>query len=103
MSFEIDGVTYCIYPLLDDKPNFENVLVENRKCFAKKKFKKGELVENGLINADGTTTGYILFYNISENPNVKLICHFVNKTVCVVAIKNIEIGDELTKSTWSFS
>lgn len=103
MSFEIDGVTYCIYPLLDDKPNFENILVENRRCFAKKKFKKGELIENGLINLDGTTTGCILFYGVSENPNVKLICHFINRKVCVVAIKNIEIGDELVKSTWSFS
>lgn len=103
MSFEIDGVTYCIYPLLDNKPNFENVLVENNKCYARKKFKKGELVENGFIYVDGRTTGNILFYNFSSEPNIKQICDFLNKMVFIVAIKNIEIGDELTRSTWAFN
>lgn len=103
MSFEIDGVTYCLYPMLDDKPNFENVLIENNKCYAKKKFRKGELIENGFIYVDGKTTGYILFYNFSTDPNIKQICDFLKKTVFIVALKNIEIGEELTKSTWLFS
>ena len=84
--------------------------------FAKVPFKKGDIIERAimmpLVNVDGninphlhtwsddrkiwaTGTGYVAFYNHSENPNIIKDGDIINNTMKVIAKKDIKAGEEL--------
>ena len=89
-------------------------------AFAKKEFKKNEVIEIGLayiVDLDGNTndhvftwydksnpfnkpkwaccSGCVTYYNTSLNPNVKMIRDFENNTFKIVALTDIEANEEL--------
>ncbi|MEZ5814730.1 MAG: SET domain-containing protein-lysine N-methyltransferase [Alphaproteobacteria bacterium] len=48
--------------------------------------------------------GYLMLYNHSENPNIKLVRNYEDKTISVIARRSINIGEELVhqyhSGTW---
>lgn len=92
-------------------------------AFAAIDIKKDELIETGLVrrvkvnpdenqyvfswSKDDTVwamaSGCLTFYNHSNNPNTKVIKHFEEDKIEVVALRDIDEGEELThlyKGQW---
>ncbi|MCB9991761.1 MAG: SET domain-containing protein-lysine N-methyltransferase [Rhodospirillales bacterium] len=44
--------------------------------------------------------GYVMLYNHSENPNIHMDSDFANETIEVIAMRDIEAGEELT---WNYN
>ena len=85
-------------------------------AFAKCDINKGDIVEYGIvkrIDTDGNNNPYLFtwsedrsiwafasgcltFYNTLLDPNCKVIRHFDEDRVVVIALKDIKIGEELT-------
>jgi SET domain-containing protein len=105
----------------------DKVYVDNSKfgfgVFASQHIKKGEVVEKGIMvrlnNVDGNEnphlftwsddrktwalgSGCLPFYNHTDNdPNVKKIGDLKNDTMVVVALRDIEKGEELLSTYYS--
>ena len=105
----------------------DKVYVDDSKfgfgVFASQYIKKGEVVEKGIMvrlnNVDGNEnphlftwsddrktwalgSGCLPFYNHTDNdPNVKKIGNLKNDTMVVVALKDIEKGEELLSTYYS--
>ena len=93
--------------------------------FARQSIKSGEIIETGLmyrlVNVDGNEnphlftwsddrktwaagSGCLAYYNhTSENPNMKKIGDLKKDTMVVVALRDIEKGEELVSSYFSAS
>jgi SET domain-containing protein len=90
--------------------------------FAKNNYKKGELLETGLMmvlnNVDGNEnphlftwsddrktwaagSGSIPFYNHSDEPNIKKKGNLADNTMMIVALKDIKQHDELLNTYMS--
>lgn len=101
--------------------NCDNVCVQADQyggygAFAKCNIKKNDIVEYGLarlVDCDGhnnpylftwsedrtkwaTCSGCSTFYNTSLNPNTKMVRDFVNNTFKIIAVMDINKGDQLT-------
>ncbi len=109
--------------------NCSKVYVDNSQygygVFAKKNIKKGEIIETGLMcrmfNVDGNEnphlftwsddrktwaagSGCLPFYNHTNGePNMKKIGDLPNDKMTVVALKDIEEGEELVSQYYSAS
>lgn len=90
-------------------------------CFARQNFKKGQIIERclmtpliGLQNAENyphlhtwsddrklfaLASGCLHFYNHSEKPNVKKVGNLKENTLYVIALRDINKGEEL-RSTY---
>ena len=87
-------------------------------AFAKKQFKKGELIETGiariLTNCNGHENAHVFtwsnelpnktwaflsgcatFYNSSHTPNVVVLMDFINNTFTIYAIRDLDENEEL--------
>ncbi len=85
-------------------------------CFAKTKFRSGEVIETGLmmrlVDTDGNKnphlftwsddrkvwaagSGCLPFYNHSDNPNVKKVGDLEHDTMAIIALRDIEEGEQL--------
>lgn len=93
-----------------------NLLDGGHGAFANQIIKNGDIVEKGLvrkIDFDGHKSEYLFtwsedrtewafasgcatFYNTSLSPNTKMIRDFYNNTFTIYAIRDINIGEELT-------
>lgn len=85
-------------------------------AFAKQSIKKGDIVELGLmrrVESDGNKNPYLFtwsenrdvwayasgcatFYNTSLSPNVKMNRYFKQDSFTIIALQDIQEGDELT-------
>jgi|UniRef100_A0A6C0BQJ2 hypothetical protein len=108
MSSLVDCSKVCV--------NASNVLDDGCGAFANQAIKNGDIVEKGLVRIiefDGNKNEYVFtwsedrtkwafasgcatFYNTSLTPNTKMIRDFDNNTFTIYAIKNIDVGEELT-------
>ena len=90
--------------------------------FAKDDIKKGDIVEVGLmirlVNVDGnenphlftwsddrkvwaTGSGLLMYYNHSDNPNIKKVGDLENDSMKIIALKDVSKGSELCNTYMS--
>ena len=95
---------------------------KGRGVFATKDIKEGECIEKGimtrLVNVDGNEnphlfcwndertlwscgSGYLPFYNHSDNPNIKKVADLQNDTLEIYATKEIKKGEEIVGNYYS--
>jgi len=95
---------------------------KGRGVFATKDIKEGECIEKGimtrLVNVDGNEnphlfcwndertlwccgSGYLPFYNHSDNSNIKKVADLQNDTLEIYATKEIKKGEEIVGNYYS--